>query len=105
MDEAKRQATNPDDFALRLAGISGTSDSKWDDFDVTAAAREAAIKAQQGKPRPQPTPAEAVPAPGQGLPRAKPTSPAPQAAAPQSARPASGAASPAQGDDFTIERF
>ncbi len=33
-DEALRQATNPDDFALRMSGISGTSDSKWDDFDA-----------------------------------------------------------------------
>jgi len=102
MDEAKRQATNPDDFALRLAGISGTSDSKWDDFDGTAAAREAAVKAQQASPRAPPVPAEAVPAPGQGLPRAKPSTPAP---AQQPARPAAGGAAPAQGDDFTIERF
>ncbi|HET9451257.1 MAG TPA: PilT/PilU family type 4a pilus ATPase, partial [Aggregicoccus sp.] len=35
-DEAHRQATNPDDFALRFSGISGTSDSKWDDFDARA---------------------------------------------------------------------
>src|SRR5215510_4061733 len=32
-EEARRQATNPDDFALRFSGISGTSDSKWDDFE------------------------------------------------------------------------
>src|SRR3954465_6072365 len=32
-EEAHRQATNPDDFALRFSGVSGTSDSKWDDFD------------------------------------------------------------------------
>ena len=24
---------NPDDFALRFKGISGTSDSTWDDFE------------------------------------------------------------------------
>ena len=102
MDEAKRQATNPDDFALRLAGISGTSDSKWDDFDGTSAARESAAKALQDKARAQAASAEAAtgPAPGQGLPRAKPTAPAPQAAGQQPARPA-GAAK----DDFTIERF
>src|SRR6476620_10036538 len=35
-EEAHRQATNPDDFALRFSGISGTSDSKWDDFDAKA---------------------------------------------------------------------
>src|SRR5512133_1138649 len=32
-EEPLRQATNPDDFALRVSGISGTSDSKWDSFD------------------------------------------------------------------------
>src|SRR5260221_3218447 len=31
--EALRQASNPDDFALRFQGISSTSDSKLDDFD------------------------------------------------------------------------
>jgi len=31
--EALRQATNPNDFALRMKGIRGTSDSKWDDFE------------------------------------------------------------------------
>ncbi|MEA3223983.1 MAG: type IV pilus twitching motility protein PilT [Thermodesulfobacteriota bacterium] len=30
--EALRQATNPDDFALRMKGIIGTSDSKWESF-------------------------------------------------------------------------
>jgi twitching motility protein PilT len=29
-DEAMRNATNPDDFALKVSGISGTSDSRWD---------------------------------------------------------------------------
>ncbi len=37
-EEALRQATNPDDFALRLSGISATSDSKWDDFEGEDAA-------------------------------------------------------------------
>ncbi len=32
-EEALRQSTNPDDFALRVKGISGTSDTSWDDFD------------------------------------------------------------------------
>jgi twitching motility protein PilT len=32
-DEALRQATNPDDFALQVSGISSTSDARWDDFD------------------------------------------------------------------------
>lgn len=33
-EEALRQSTNPDDFALRIKGISSTSDSTWDDFDT-----------------------------------------------------------------------
>ena len=31
-EEAMRQSTNPDDFALKISGISSTSDSSWDDF-------------------------------------------------------------------------
>jgi twitching motility protein PilT len=31
--EALRQSTNPDDFALRVKGISSSSDSRWEDFD------------------------------------------------------------------------
>lgn len=33
LDEALRQASNPDDFALRVRGVSSTSDLSWDDFD------------------------------------------------------------------------
>ncbi|MBW2701208.1 MAG: type IV pilus twitching motility protein PilT [Deltaproteobacteria bacterium] len=32
-DEALRACSNPDDFALRVSGISGTSDSSWDGFE------------------------------------------------------------------------
>jgi len=32
-EEALRYVSNPDDFALRFRGISGTSDSTWDDFE------------------------------------------------------------------------
>jgi twitching motility protein PilT len=32
-EEALRQSTNPDDFALRVKGITSTSDMSWDDFD------------------------------------------------------------------------
>jgi twitching motility protein PilT len=35
-DEALRQSSNPDDFALRVKGISSTSDSTWDAFDKDA---------------------------------------------------------------------
>ncbi|WP_243372076.1 PilT/PilU family type 4a pilus ATPase [Geotalea sp. SG265] len=31
-EEALRQSTNPDDFALKVSGISSTSDSNWDQF-------------------------------------------------------------------------
>jgi twitching motility protein PilT len=33
LDEALRQASNPDDFALRIRGVSSTSDLTWDDFE------------------------------------------------------------------------
>ncbi len=32
-EEALRQSSNPDDFALRVKGVSSTSDLSWDDFD------------------------------------------------------------------------
>jgi twitching motility protein PilT len=35
-DEALRACTNPDDFALRVSGISGTSDGQWDQFESGA---------------------------------------------------------------------
>jgi twitching motility protein PilT len=31
-EEALRQSTNPDDFALKISGISSTSNSTWDQF-------------------------------------------------------------------------
>jgi len=39
-EEALRQASNPDDFALRVKGISSTSDLSWEDFDKEAPAEE-----------------------------------------------------------------
>jgi twitching motility protein PilT len=33
-EEALAQSTNPDDFALKARGISSSSDSRWEDFDV-----------------------------------------------------------------------
>ena len=90
-EEALRQATNPDDFALRVSGISGTSDSKWDGFE----------KAAEASPGGRPVP----PAPG------APHPPHPQA--PAAGRGGSGAlpkpggppAAPDGDDDFQIERF
>ena len=32
-EESLRHVANPDDFALRFKGVSGTSDSTWDDFE------------------------------------------------------------------------
>src|SRR5512134_612414 len=58
-EEALRQATNADDFALRVSGISGTSDSKWDSFEkAEAPAAPAARSAPAAPPRP-PGPAPA----------------------------------------------
>jgi twitching motility protein PilT len=37
-EEAMRQSSNPDDFALKVSGISSTSDSSWDDFTADEAA-------------------------------------------------------------------
>lgn len=94
--EALRQASNPDDFALRFQGISSTSDAKWDSFDQkpgeekaipgsAAYVQQMNANAQPGAPRPS-TPAPAArPAPGPA-PAAKPAAPKPE-------------------DDFQIERF
>ncbi len=102
-EEALRQATNPDDFALRASGISATSDSKWDDFENKPAQ-------VPGLPRP-PMPAP-MPPPGAPMARA-PSNPAmpaaPRAAVPApAARPAAQpAASSTDPNDpgFEIERF
>jgi twitching motility protein PilT len=32
-EEAVRQSSNPDDFALKVSGISGTSDASWEGFE------------------------------------------------------------------------
>ena len=34
-EEALRQSSNPDDFALKMSGISSTSDGRWTHFDGT----------------------------------------------------------------------
>jgi twitching motility protein PilT len=98
--EALRQTTNPDDFALRFQGISSTSDSSWDGFDNKAGEEKpipgSAAFAQSGAPTSlQP----AAPPPAQQRPSAPPI------AAPS--RPGAAPASPAapKDDDFQIERF
>jgi twitching motility protein PilT len=102
-EEALRQSSNPDDFALRVSGISATSDSSWDSFeggkDETQQAGGPSKPAGQrgGTPPPRPAPAAgAKPA----NPGAHGKTPAP-AAAP--AKP--GSTTPAADDDFQIERF
>ncbi|HYR20251.1 MAG TPA: type IV pilus twitching motility protein PilT [Myxococcales bacterium] len=91
-EEAVRQSSNPDDFALRASGISGTSDSTWDDFD-----KKDEPAAQNGKTpaRPPPPARPGTPAPGR---------PTPTTAKPAPGKPAA-AAAPAPDDDFQIERF
>ncbi len=44
-EEALRQSSNPDDFALRVSGISGTSDTDFDDFGEKA---EGEVEAEHG---------------------------------------------------------
>ncbi len=44
-EEALRQASNADDFALKYSGVSSTSDSKWDNFAKEEASSEEADEA------------------------------------------------------------
>jgi twitching motility protein PilT len=133
-EEAHRQATNPDDFALRFSGISATSDSKWDNFEDAGAkpVPGSASFGQNQQPQPAVTPARGVPAPAAarpgtpaptsvprpGVPAVAPGSsragiptvgaaPRPAAPAPAPAAPKAPAApaAPAGDDDFQIERF
>jgi twitching motility protein PilT len=39
-EEALRQSSNPDDFALKISGISSTSDLSWDQFTKDVEAKE-----------------------------------------------------------------
>ncbi len=99
--EALRQTTNPDDFALRFQGISSTSDSSWDGFDQKEGEEKpipgTLAFAQLGAPAAQQQPVN----PPAQRPAAPPAPPAPPA------RPATPGASPAapKDDDFQIERF
>jgi twitching motility protein PilT len=109
-DEALRQSTNPDDFALRISGVSATSDSNWDSFEqkneMDAAAAAAPGPGGKGAPLRTPSGAPRPPAAGTHLGKfaAKPSG-AP-ASAPSRAAPAAGPAAAAGGDDdFQIERF
>ncbi|MDF1565886.1 MAG: type IV pilus twitching motility protein PilT [Deltaproteobacteria bacterium] len=65
-EEALRQATNPDDFKLRVSGIASTSDSSWDDFESAATGQAAAVPgtASYGQDQQRQPAAPAAPAPG-----------------------------------------
>ncbi len=90
--EALRQASNPDDFALRVSGISATSDGTWDSFESGDGHTGASVASA----RPPQKPAPANPAAAPTAPTA-PTAPA---------APDAGASSSATDDDeFKIERF
>ena len=43
-EEALRQSSNPDDFALKVSGISSTSDATWDNFEHKEEQVEAVLK-------------------------------------------------------------
>lgn len=128
-EEALRQATNADDFALRVSGIGGTSDSSWDGFDQAMGRPQAGAPAPTAPPQmgyapqqpqyvapasrpgspqptgsmpPQPNPFAGVGSAPPGYPR--PTTMPPGFPAPRPAQPSQPAA-PAGNDDFTIERF
>ena len=54
-EEAQRNSTNPGNFALRVQGISSTSDAKWDSFEGNKTAQPRAgsqISARPGAPQP-----------------------------------------------------
>jgi twitching motility protein PilT len=104
-EEALRQATNPDDFALRVSGVSGTSDSRWDSFEKApeAGAPPTAGPAgarPQAAPAPRPIPS-GPPGPAQQLGRLAPS----KTAAPRPAAPGRPADQAGGDDDFQIERF
>ncbi|MEO1170900.1 MAG: type IV pilus twitching motility protein PilT [Myxococcota bacterium] len=90
-EEALRQATNADDFALRVSGVAGTSDSSWDAFEG-GSARGASGMPAQSRPTSAPRAAVARPAPRSATSPKRPARKAPTA-------------QPASDDDFTIERF
>jgi twitching motility protein PilT len=93
-EEALRQATNRDDFALRVSGISATSDSKWDDFEGGKA------PPPPGVPPPPEVP---VPTTSRGSPIGRIGA---AVRPPSSPPPAPTTASGGKGDDdFQIERF
>ena len=115
-EEAMRQATNPDDFALRVSGIGGTSDSTWDSFDQSAGGGRpgmptapAPAPAPQAAPQGYRPPQQAqYPQPGQPQQYQQPGQPQQvQYGQQQAPRPQQSGAQPTApgGGDFEIERF
>jgi twitching motility protein PilT len=121
-EEALRQASNPDDFALRVSGIGGTSDASWDSFD-SSGDRPGSSVSSSGSPRPT-FPAAASPSPyarppqapaavpfAQQLQQHMQPAPAPRvpnlgpAPVTSSPNPASSSGAGGGDDDFKIERF
>lgn len=105
-EEAFRQASKPDDFALRVSGVAGTSDSTWDHFDKSA---EAAPSVST-KPQPSAMPSSPTPAHSKAVARITPASrPAPPpvpAAKPQTTNPLRpGEPEIALDNELSIERF
>ena len=97
-DEALRRASNPDDFALRFSGISGTSNSTWDDFEKPASGEKSPVPTPSlaaAPIRPQTNPGAAPPS--GGLPQVRFATNPPAA---EPAQPQQGAAA-----DFVVKRF
>ncbi len=46
-EEALRQSSNPDDFALKVSGISSTSDASWDSFESKEAKVDEVLKEEK----------------------------------------------------------
>jgi twitching motility protein PilT len=110
-----RQATNPDDFALRVSGIGGTSDSTWDSFDQSAGGGRPGMPPgapQQAAPAPQAAPQGYRP-PQQAQPQQQYQQPGQpqqvqygqQQPAPRAQPSGAAPAAPGPGGDFEIERF
>jgi twitching motility protein PilT len=79
-EEALKQSSNPDDFALKVSGISGTSDQTWGEFDPSKAKGGGH---QQGQPQQAP-----MAPPQQAAPYMRPPTPQAQGAPPGGYSPA-----------------
>ncbi len=101
--EALRQASNPDDFALRYQGISSTSDSKWDDFDAHPGEEKAAPGSAAYVQQMTSAPAANRPPPA-ASPQRQP-GPVPAAPAPAVPQKPAATTAPNPTDEFQIERF